>query len=146
MWGSNHLYKRPTKKTREKRKVRAKKKGEYRTPDRIKRHADRQSERGYANEERVARILAKAVELGRYASFRQTEHNGSEDTLGIDFVVTKEVSDASVGRGFGVTISHKSWIEARKIHPRVTTILVTPEMKDETLLSKVDALFTENGV
>ncbi|MBI4120918.1 MAG: hypothetical protein HY457_01545 [Parcubacteria group bacterium] len=142
MQGSNHLHKRSTRQTREKRKARAKKKGEYKTLGHIERHAKRRAERGYANEERVASILAKAVEQSRYQTWRQTEHNDADDRRGVDFFVTRRSeSGGVVERGFGVTISPKSWNDAKSTHPQVLTILVTPEMKDETLLSKVDALF-----
>lgn len=142
MQGSSRKYKKKTKKQKKERDLRAKRKGEAYIPEYIKRRAQRRSELGLQNEDRVLDILEQAVDKGRFSSFRKTRRSGPEDFSGKDFIVKKIVHGEVVEISFGVTISLKSQQTALLRHG-LPCFLITPEMKDETFLRKVDKLFEE---
>ena len=77
------------------------------------RRAERYSKIGYELEQKVCTILKKMQEKGLIDEWRQTVHNLSEDSSGIDFVVEKKNREAR----FGVTISARSRNEAQARYP-----------------------------
>lgn len=141
MYGSRAIQKIRSKKGKRKQEKRARSKGEFILNKSLKNRMERRSVLGREEEDRVFSILVRARETGRYDFVSKTTPNSLEDCAGKDFVVTRMVHGEIVERAFGITISRESQKESRLRHLTIPCFLVTRDMKDETLLQKVDALF-----
>src|SRR3989344_3972406 len=141
MDGNQRGFKRKTQREKIARAKLARKKGELKIPGQVARRAERRALFCRVTEDRVLGILVRAKNAGRFLAVKKSEPNSEEDRLGKDFTIQKVVGEAVVEKSFGVTISLPQQKKALAIHPGISCFLITPEMKDKTLLSKIDTLF-----
>ena len=96
---------------------------------------------GESLEEQVEQILWGMKEAGEIAHFEHHEKNSPEDQDGKDFTVMQLVGEAVVAKSFGVTISHRSQIEAKVRHHLTPQFWLPIGIKPETIRGKILALF-----
>lgn len=97
------------------------------------RRSQRYAERGLGLEDEVETLLTKMRDAGEIDSFSRHARNSPEDCDGRDFTIVQSDKDAS----FGVTISIRSWNEARLIHPDVPQFCFPPGTKPETMEKRI---------
>ena len=111
---------------------------------------DRRSERysivGRRQELRVESLLQKAVIDGKPVFSEVVRHfpNSKEDQEGRDFTVTKLTSNGPKSVSFGISISRKSSYDSKLIHPDVVQLHFPINMKDESIVRRVNNLFSSN--
>lgn len=98
---------------------------------------------GLALEDQVESILETLKEEGQIASFQRHAHNSSADRAGKDFSATKEINGEEVTFSFGVTISMRSWNEARARHYGVPQFCFPIGSKPETIVKRILGLFKD---
>jgi hypothetical protein len=96
---------------------------------------------GLELEKRVAWILRDLVADKKISVFKAHPHYSEEDQHGKDFTVEKQVDGKMVSRSFGVTISRRSWIEARLRHQGVPQFCFPIGVKPETIEKRILGLF-----
>ena len=117
--------------------------------ERTKRHLAANNRRGarfsaYGREleRKLEEMLARMQEEGTITSFVRHEPNSAEDAAGKDFSIILGEDEGAVTVSFGVTISQKSWDEARGVHPDVPQFWFPLNMKPETMRKRVLSLFS----
>lgn len=107
------------------------------------RRAVRYSQVGRDMEKRVGLLLDTLVEDGRLARATMHEPNSQADQEGRDFTVGIQLECGQyVERSFGITASARSWSK-RPSDGEIPNFLFPIETKDETIISRVLALFED---
>ena len=106
---------------------------------------DRRGERyaaiGRKFEEEVSDLLQKMQDEKLIAGFVRHEPHSREDRQGRDFTVTALADGKEEKRSFGVTISMRSWHDAKIQHPDVPQFCFPIGTKPETIRARVLELF-----
>jgi hypothetical protein len=105
------------------------------------RRGDRYSEIGRKFEGEVAELLQKMQDEKLILGFERHAPNSTEDGQGRDFTVTALLAGVQVEKSFGVTISMRSWNEAKVLHPEVPQFCFPLGTKPETIRARVLELF-----
>lgn len=94
-------------------------------------------------QEEMRRILQKMVEKGMLTEFEIYPPNSQEDKGGKDLRVSKWIGAAKMDRYCGVTISIKSWHEARFKHQDIPQFCFPIGTKPETIERRILELFKD---
>ena len=93
---------------------------------------------GIERENYIADILTKS---GKFLEVVHHKKYSWFDLNGKDFTCKKIIDDRCVSISFGVTISRRSWKNAKMKHPEVIQIHFPINTKPETIIKRIDSLF-----
>jgi len=106
------------------------------------RRSDRMSKLGRDLENEVERILMRMWWEDRsICGFNRHPANSFEDFQGKDFSVTQETGGEETVRHFGVTISTRSWRDAKLRHPEVPQLHFPIGTNPKTIEKRILELF-----
>ena len=118
----------------------------WRTTRDFRKHQERRMTR-YAREgrkfeqEEMKRILQKMQDAGKICGFEIFTPNSPEDREGKDIKASKMAGEQMADVYFGVTISMRSWNNAKRFYPDVPQFCFPIGTKPETIEKRVFGLF-----
>ena len=80
------------------------------------RRSQRMANQGIVLEDTVEKLLEKLKDEKKILGFTRHPHNSKEDSSGKDFTVIFDSNGYEDERSFGVTISLRSWHDAKLMH------------------------------
>ncbi len=105
------------------------------------RKAERMGHVGRKFEGEVEALLQKMQDQGMITGFVAHPPHSEEDSEGRDFTAEALVQGVETKRSFGVTISLRSWNQAKVLHPKVPQFCFPLGTKPETIRSRILELF-----
>ena len=112
----------------------------------LKRKKERYSRIGQSSENEIEEILKNEKDSRGESVFSKVLHHkkyGFKDRDGKDFTVYRTVGDLTLFRSFGVTISERSYYQAKVKHPATVSIYTPIGFNRDNFIKKVLALFND---
>lgn len=109
------------------------------------RRAERMSKQGRLLEDSVTAILQELKDAGRLDDFAAHPPHSDEDGEGKDFTAVKIVGGEQLRRPFGITISARSWNEAKARYRDVPQFCFPIGTNKSTIVRRVLELFESHS-